>query len=146
MAEPAARDVVVYLCHNCFPAGAALPRQWRQNGAHVHTQLVPCSGKLDVQYLFHAFEAGARGVCVVACPKGDCSLAQGNQRAEVRVRTVRRLLEEIGIEPGRIELRHASPDDAAERIEETVRETVERFCALGESPLAAEVQRTKSEA
>jgi F420-non-reducing hydrogenase iron-sulfur subunit len=144
MAGSVAKDIVVYLCHNCLPAGVALPRQWRVNGAHVHTQLMPCSGKLDAQYLFRAFEAGARGVCVATCPTGECQLAQGNYRAEVRVRTVRRLLDEIGLGPERIELLQVSPEDEAERLKDAVAGTVERFCALGASPLAGEVQSTKS--
>jgi coenzyme F420-reducing hydrogenase delta subunit len=54
---------------------------------------------MDGQYLLHAMEGGARGFCVVACPKGDCHLSQGNYRAEIRVRAVRRLLAEIGLPP-----------------------------------------------
>ena len=50
-----------------------------------------CSGKIDIQYMFHAFEGGARGVCVLMCRRGTCTLAQGNYRALVRVGTVQRL-------------------------------------------------------
>ena len=96
---------------------------------------VPCSGKMDGQYLCHALEGGARGVCVVACPKGECHLAQGNYRAEIRVRTVQRLLTEIGLEPERAELLHISPEDPPEKLVEQVRGAVERIYAVGESPL-----------
>ncbi len=99
---------------------------------------VPCSGKMEGQYLLHALEGGVRGLCVVACPKGECRLAQGNYRAEVRIGTLRRLLTEIGLEPQRIELLHASPDGPFEQFEGMVRDAVERFCALGESPIRAE--------
>ena len=136
MTERVSKDVVVYLCHNCIPGGEKLPRQWRQDGAHVLAQEIPCSGKIDVQYLFHAFESGIRGICVVACPNGECSLAQGNYRAEVRVKTVQRLLEEIGMEPQRIELLHVSPDDNPAHLESIIRETIDRFCALGNSPIS----------
>jgi F420-non-reducing hydrogenase iron-sulfur subunit len=98
---------------------------------------VPCSGKMDGQYLCHALEGGARGVCVVACPKGECHLAQGNYRAEVRIRTVQRLLTEIGLEPERAELLHISPEDPPEKLVEQVRGAVERIYAVGESPLHA---------
>jgi coenzyme F420-reducing hydrogenase delta subunit len=96
---------------------------------------MPCTGKVDVQYLFHAFEGGGNGACVVACPKGKCTLAEGNYRAEVRVRTVQRLLGEIGIEPERVELLYASPDDAPDRLEGLIREVVERFRTLGDNPI-----------
>jgi coenzyme F420-reducing hydrogenase delta subunit len=128
-------DVVVYVCTNCIPQGGDLPRQWEHAGARVLVREVPCSGKTDGQYLCHAIEGGARGVCVVACPKGDCHLAQGNYRADVRIRTVQRLLTEIGLEPQRAELVHVSPDGPPEQLAELVRAAVGRICALGESPL-----------
>ena len=137
MSEALSPDVVVYLCTNCIPQGARLPRQWNQDGARVLVREVPCSGKMDGQYLLHALEGGARGLCVVACPKGECHLAQGSYRAEVRVRTVQRLLSEIGLQPEQAQLVHFSPEDPPRQLEQLVRSTVERICALGESPLRA---------
>ena len=131
MAQSAAPDIVVYICCNCLAQGARLPRQWQQDGAHVLVREVPCSGKMDAQYLFHAFEGGSRGLCVVACPKGECHLAQGNYRAEIRVRTLQRLLTEIGLEEERIELLHVSPSDPPDRLEPLVREAVQRVSAMG---------------
>jgi F420-non-reducing hydrogenase iron-sulfur subunit len=128
-------DVLVYVCTNCIPQGGSLPRQWNEAGARVLVREVPCSGKTDSQYLCHAIEGGARGVCVVACPKGDCHLAQGNYRAEVRIGTLQRLLGEIGMEPGRAELIHVSPDGPPEQLDNLVRAAVTRICSLGESPL-----------
>jgi coenzyme F420-reducing hydrogenase delta subunit len=97
---------------------------------------IPCSGKIDAQYLFHALEAGGYGLCVVACSRGQCSLGEGNYRAELRVRTVRRLLAEIGLEPERVEFLHRpSDDDLGERVEGLARGAVQRLCALGRTPL-----------
>ncbi len=135
MAEPVSPDVTVYVCRNAIPAGGHLPRQWKQDGLHVVVREVPCSGKVDAQYLFHALEGGLHGVCVVACPKGECSLAQGNYRAEVRVGTVRRLLVEIGLEPERVELLHRPVQDSDGQPEGLIREQVRLFCELGESPI-----------
>ena len=132
---PRSPDIIVYLCHNCIPKGARLPRQWRQDGVHVQINEVPCSGKTDMQYLFHALEGGGHGICIVACPQGECRLAQGNYRAEVRIRTAQRLLAEIGLEPERAELVHCSADDSPDRFEQIVREAVGRLCALGASPV-----------
>jgi F420-non-reducing hydrogenase iron-sulfur subunit len=138
MAEPVHPDIVVYICQSCIPEGGSMPRQWKQDGAHVLVREVPCSGKIDAQYVFHALEAGGQGLCVVTCSRGKCSLGEGNYRAEVRVRTVRRLLAEIGIEPERVELlRRASDDDLGEGVGELVRGAVQRLCTLGESPIRA---------
>jgi len=130
MPEPISPDVVVYLCTNCIPKDLDLPRQWNQEDARILVREVPCSGKMDAQYLLHALEGGARGLCVVTCPKGDCHLSQGNYRAEVRVHTVRRLMEEIGLPPEQVQLVHASQDDPPRLFEQLVRSTVERICAI----------------
>ncbi len=135
MPEPVAPDVAVYLCRNCLPDGERLPHQWRQDGLHVLVREVPCSGKIDGQYLLHALEGGGYGLCVVGCPKGDCSLAEGNYRAEVRVRMVRRLLAEIGIESDRAEFVHCRANDSLPKLETRIRDSVKRICALGESPI-----------
>ena len=139
MAEPVQPDIIVYACQSCIPEGESVPRQWKQDGVHVLLREVPCSGKIDAQYLFHALEAGGQGLCVVTCSRGNCSLGQGNYRAEVRVHTVRRLLAEIGLEPERVELLHCDSDDRpghlGERVDDLVRGAVQRLCTLGESPI-----------
>ena len=137
MPEVLSPDVGVYVCTNCIPQGGRLPRQWTQDGARVLVREVPCSGKMDGQYLLHALEGGGWGLCVVACPKGECHWAQGNYRAEIRVRTVQRLLAEIGLQPERAQLVRCSADDPPQELEQRVRGAVERICALGESPLRA---------
>jgi F420-non-reducing hydrogenase iron-sulfur subunit len=137
MAVHSSPDVVIYVCHRSIPEGAKLRRQWKQDGAHVVVHTVPCSGKMDGQYLFHALEGGARGLCVIACPKGECHLGQGNYRAEIRIRTIRKLLGEAGLEPERAELLHSSQNDPPEKFDEAVRGVVTRLCALGANPACA---------
>ena len=137
MSELLSPDVVVYVCANCLPQGVQLPRQWQVDGARILVREVPCSGKMDAQYLLHALEGGGRGCCVVACPKGECHLAQGNYRAEIRVQMIQRLLGEVGLEAERVELLHVSPDDDPRWTEELVRGAVQRICTVGESPLHA---------
>ncbi|MFA6245235.1 MAG: hydrogenase iron-sulfur subunit, partial [Candidatus Hydrogenedentales bacterium] len=111
MSERIHSEILVFICHQCIPASSHLPHQWTEEGVHVRAFELPCSGKTDTQYLFHALEGGARGVLVVTCLHGDCRLSQGNYRAEVRVRTVQRLLAEIGLESERSALIHCGPQD-----------------------------------
>ena len=126
MTQHAVSEVIVYLCKNCLPQGGRLPAQWSEGDAHIRVREIPCSGKIDAQYLFHALEGGALGVCVIACPKGECTLAQGNYRAEVRVRTVQRLLSEIGIDPERVTLLNCPADASLERLKGLISEAVGR--------------------
>jgi coenzyme F420-reducing hydrogenase delta subunit len=130
-------DVLVYFCTNALPQGARPPRQWTHEGAHVVLHEVPCSGKMDGQYLLHALEGGARGLCVVACPKGQCRLCQGNYRAEIRIHTVQRLLGEAGLEPQRVELIHAMPEQSPDEFLLAIRGAAARICRLGPSALRA---------
>ena len=128
-------DVVVYVCHNCIPPGARLPRQWDQDGSHVVVRQAPCTGKIDAQYLFRGLESGLDGVCIVACPKGECHLTQGNSRAEMRVRTGRKLLSEIGMDPDRLAMIRVASTDKPESLEPAVRQAVAGICRTGPSPI-----------
>ena len=62
---------------------------------------LPCSGKIDILYLTKAFEAGADGVAVLMCKKGECQYLEGNLRARKRVEAVDDLMEEVGLGKGR---------------------------------------------
>jgi len=140
--EPQDPGILIYVCRQCMAGGTplphergSLPRQWEHLGVHVRVKELPCSGKTDPEYLFGALEAGARGLLVVTCPKGECRLGQGNYRAEIRVRTVQRLLAEIGIEPERVVLTHCAPGDDVRAIADGA---VDGFYALGENPIRAQ--------
>jgi len=130
MATPANPDIIVYLCKNCIPGGKYAPAQWNEAGLHVRIKEIPCSGKIDAQYILHALEGGLRGVCVVTCPQGDCTFMQGNYRAEMRLSTVRRLLEEIGSDPSRAQLLHCSPNDTIEYLRGLISEAVGRLSSV----------------
>ena len=135
MAKLAAPNVVVNICHNSIPDQRHLKRQWVQDGLRVLVREVPCSGKIDGQYILHTIEGVTHGICVVACPTGRCRLAQGNRRAEVRIRTIQRLLREIGLEPERAVLLQGAEDTAAQDLERRIREVVQTLVRLGPSAL-----------
>ena len=65
---------------------------------------LPCTGKVDVRYLLNAFEEGADGVYVVACPIGNCHHVHGNDRAVKRVEFTKKLLDEVGIGGERLDI------------------------------------------
>jgi len=100
----------------------------------VEVTELPCSGKADAQYMLHAIEGGARGLLVVTCAPGKCRLSQGNYRAEIRIRTVRRLLAEIGLGPERAAFVHCA--EGAD-VEALIRESVKPLCVLEENPICA---------
>jgi formate dehydrogenase beta subunit len=66
--------------------------------------LVPCVGRLSVPDLLAPFEHGADAVCVIACAEGECLYPTAEERLEDRVEQANRVLSEIGLGEGRIDL------------------------------------------
>jgi coenzyme F420-reducing hydrogenase delta subunit len=102
--------------------------------ANVKIIQVPCSGRVDILHLLKAIEDGADGVYVAGCLEGECHYLTGNLKAKKRVRYVKRVLSEIGIEPERVEMFNLSSGQGP-RFAEIAREMVERIQKLGPSPV-----------
>jgi coenzyme F420-reducing hydrogenase delta subunit len=94
----------------------------------------PCTGKVDVEYILKAFEEGADGVYIVACPIGNCHHVHGNVRATKRLAHARQLLENIGLEGDRLGIFYMSGSQA-HAFAEAARQMTERVRRLGPSPL-----------
>jgi coenzyme F420-reducing hydrogenase delta subunit len=94
----------------------------------------PCTGKVDVEYILKAFEEGADGVYVVACPIGNCHHIHGNVRATRRLAYARELLEDVGIEGERLGIFYMSGSQA-HAFAAAAQQMTERIRALGPSPL-----------
>ena len=99
---------------------------------------LPCTGKVDVRYILDAFEKGADGVYVIACPIGNCHHVHGNERAAARIAYTRRLLDEIGIGGDRLEIIYTSGGMGATFAGAATTMT-ERVRALGPSPLKSDL-------
>lgn len=113
-----------------------MPRQWRHNDLTVRLKEFPCSGKVDGQYMMHAFERGVRGICLITCPEGECRLAEGNLRANVRVNTTKRLMDEVGLGSDRLELlTYNGNGTSPEILNKLVADAVTRIGAKPSSPL-----------
>ena len=69
--------------------------------------------------IIEALIAGADGVFVGACKKGECHYASGNLHAEGRVMLVKKVLEAVGIDPGRLVMRYMSAAEANKFVEYT---------------------------
>lgn len=136
--------IVVYVCHNVRGGAGSKPATPRvlapASGTNVVVREVPCSGKTDVIYLLKAFEGGARGVAIITCPLGECRLAEGNYRAQVRVRHVGRLLDEIGLGSERLVLLHSAPGSEGRDVPELIEQAVARLSALPENPMTRDAQ------
>lgn len=95
---------------------------------------VPCTGRVDMMHLLKAIETGADGVYVAGCMEGECHFRNGNIKAKRRVMAVKKILQDVGLEPERVEMFHVSASDGP-RFAAIAREMTERIRALGPSPL-----------
>ena len=97
--------IVAYCCKWCSYAAADLAGNMRiQYPANVRILRVPCTGRVDVLHLLQAFEYGADGVFISGCLPGDCHYLAGNNKAQHRVDTTKKILADIGVAPERLEM------------------------------------------
>jgi coenzyme F420-reducing hydrogenase delta subunit len=130
--------IIAFCCHYCAYAAADLAGSMRlQYPANVRVLKLPCTGKLEVNYLLTAFERGVDGVIVAGCLEGGCHFLEGNLRARRRVERAREILGEIGLEPERVEMFNLSSAEGP-RFAQIVTEMSTRLAKLGPSPLRPE--------
>lgn len=127
--------IVAFCCHYCAYAAADLAGSSRlQYPPNIRIVRLPCTGRLEINFLMKAFEAGADGVLVAGCEEGSCHFKEGNYLAKGRVNTAKRLLEEAGFEPERLRMVNVSAA-GSQKFAEYVREMVETVHKLGPSPV-----------
>lgn len=133
--------ILAFCCHYCAYAAADLAGSMRlQYPGDVRVLRLPCTGKVEVDYLLAAFERGVDGVIVAGCLEGGCHFLEGNLRARKRVERAKGLLEEIGLQPERLEMYNLSSAEGT-RFAEIVTEMSQRLATLGPSPLRPERER-----
>jgi len=71
---------------------------------------------------------------VAGCLEGECHFLTGNFKAKKRVQYVKKVLEELGIEPERVEMFNLSAGEGP-RFAEIATEMTERIRELGPSPV-----------
>ena len=140
-AEPTAADpaesgtfeptILAFCCHWCTYSGADLAGLNRMNyPANVRLLRVPCSGRVNPQYILSAFNKGCDGVLVCGCHPGDCHYVSGNYYARRRMMAFKRLLEYTGLEPQRFQVRWISGSEAG-KFRDTVIDVCEQIRELG---------------
>jgi len=83
----------------------------------------------------HALEAGADGAFVLACTEGDCHNETGNVKAQKRVDYVKKLLEDLGLEPERVGIYYLNSSQGP-GLKNIAKEILDKIKELGPSPLA----------
>lgn len=128
-------EITAFYCIYCGYMAAdtagALRVQYPANVKHLR---LPCTGKTDIRYLLEAFEQGADGVYLVACPIGNCHHVRGNERGQSRVDRAKRILDEIGLGSERLDIFFMSGSQAR-AFAQAANTMTERIRKLGPNPL-----------
>jgi coenzyme F420-reducing hydrogenase delta subunit len=126
--------ITVFHCINTFGEGDAIPLVAEGSFEGKFIKL-PCSSMVKDVFLMRAFESGADAVAVLVCPEGACRYVEGNLRAKNRVRWVKDLLDEIGLDGRRLSLFNVAHGDG-KAADAALREMLDRLSSLGPNPAA----------
>jgi len=123
--------IVAFFCNWCTYTAADLAGVSRMKYApNVRIIRVMCSGRIDPQFVLDAYSKGADGVLIGGCHPGDCHYVEGNYKALRRIRLLKRMLADMGIDEGRLRLEWISASEG-EKIKTTINDMVETVRVLG---------------
>jgi len=99
------QKIVAFACNWCSYAGADTAgtgrMQYPPNGRIIRTM---CSGRVDAEFVWYAFQRGAPVVLVSGCHYADCHYINANRNTVRRVDALWEGLEKAGVRPERLQL------------------------------------------
>ncbi len=123
--------ILAFLCKWCSYAAADLAGVNRLSYPPNITAIkIPCTGKMNPEYIIQAFRQGADGVWISGCHPGTCHYTSGNLIARRRFAVFKNLLEYIGIEPQRVRLSWVGSSEA-HRFQEIAQDIVDSITEIG---------------
>lgn len=123
--------IVAFCCNWCSYAGADLAGTSRLNyPANVKVIRVPCSCRVNTNFIIRAFQKGADGVVIAGCHPGDCHYSTGNYYTRRRFSIFINLLEYLGIEKERFKIDWISAAEA-NKFATVMNEVLENVHRLG---------------
>lgn len=132
--------VVLYCQHSTEPSVNLANSNRRLPGCLARFVIMPCSSKVEIEYLVKILEQGADGIQVVGCPERACRFLVGNTKAEKRIDRVRGMLEEIGFGVERVGMVRAS-GLSMDQLMEHARKRADAVRELGPNPMKADRKR-----
>jgi len=123
--------IVGLLCRWCAYTGADLAGTSRiKYPPNVNPIRVNCSGRIDPTIVLRALASGADGVLIAGCHPGDCHYINGNVKTIRRFKLLQKMLDQFGIERGRVRLEWVSASEG-EKYARVVESMTEEIRALG---------------
>ena len=94
-----------------------------------------CSGRVDPVFILEAFKKGADGVLVAGCHPGDCHYQSGNYKTNRRIKLLKKLLDELGVETQRVRFEYISASEG-QKFAAVVTDFVNELKNMGQNPIA----------
>ena len=105
--------ICTFACNWCSYAGADLAGlsrlQYPPNTRIIRTM---CSGRVDEEFIWHAFRKGAPVVLISGCHFADCHYIDANRWTQKRVEKIWDKMEKFGLRPERLQLEWCSAAEA----------------------------------
>lgn len=123
--------ILAFLCNWCSYAGADLAGISRiQYPPNIRVIRVPCSGRINPLFILKALQSGVDGVLVSGCHPGDCHYLSGNYAGRRKSATLKRFLEYLGMEEGRVQFSWVSAAEGV-KFSQVIQEVTEDVRTLG---------------
>jgi F420-non-reducing hydrogenase iron-sulfur subunit len=123
--------ILAFLCNWCSYAGADLAGTSRiQYPPNIRVIRVPCSGRINPLFILKALHTGIDGVLVSGCHPGDCHYISGNYVGRRKSATLKRFLEYLGMEEGRVQFSWVSAAEGG-KFSQVVDEVTKDIKKLG---------------
>jgi F420-non-reducing hydrogenase iron-sulfur subunit len=131
-------NILGFLCNWCSYAGADLAGTSRMKyPSNLKSIRVMCSGRVDPAFVLEALRKGVDGVLIAGCHPGDCHYQSGNYKTNRRIKLLKKLLEELGIDPQRVRFEYVSASEG-QKFATIVTEFVADIKKLGPNPITIE--------
>ncbi len=106
--------VVILACQQALPDPEPLLQALEAAGLTARAVPEPCSSKIEAFHLLRILAVEADCVRVLACPEDACLLKEGSCRLGRRLKHAQEYLQEIGLEPERLEVTRLNPGEAVD--------------------------------
>ena len=132
---PKDMNIIVIGCMQCMYAASDLAGTMKlQYDVSARIIRMPCTARLDLNFILKALQEGADGVLVVGCHPGDCAYKTGNLGAERRVRFAKKLIASLGIDERRVKMVFVSAAEG-DKFAEEVNTYADEVRAIGPNPI-----------
>ena len=131
--------ILAFLCNWCSYAGADLAGTSRlQYPPAILPIRVMCSSRVDPLFVLRAYLGGADGVLVAGCHPGDCHYQEGNYYTRRRFMMLKKVVEEVGLEPNRFRLSWVSASEG-QKYAKVATEFTGKIKEVGKNPAINEI-------